>query len=203
MSCDGSKGDMQNQKCWKNEDTINIHDSSEYVHSPNCDNPIRTVDGHSCEQVRKNEHEKDLLVKDARRFCEILGIHSQLIFVYLYHLASFSWQRRKRRCGDMKVQRNYSTGLIIYKYVLLCLVLSSSLLAPINATASASPAPIKFPSQIQSSNVTPRPNSHFRLPPSTSAKLTLPYILESYSYKDKSRALTAPSPKSGIPKGNK
>ena len=174
--------------------------SVEYGDFHYCDNVIRTVDDPSCDITKKYENNKDLMAMTLQSTA--LSIHGHMIFSYLHHLATFSWQRRKRRCCKEKQQRNSATGVTIFTYVLVCLVLSSSFLASINATASSSPDNMKFSSNSPSFNTSYMSKSYFLVPSSEDAKFTFPYLFGQAGRNGKSSELVAEASRSRETIGN-
>ena len=166
-----------------------------------CDHFVHTVDDSSCDIPKNNLNHKELMALNVQSTS--LSIHSHIIFSYLYHLATFSWQRRKRRCYKEKQKWNSATGVTIYTYVLVCLVFSSSFLAPINATAASSPDNMKFSSNRRSLNISYISKSHFIVPSSDNAKITFPYRLGTSDRNGRSSDLIAEASRSRETRGNK
>ena len=73
---------------------------------------------------------------------------SHIVFSYLSHLTTFSWQRRKRRrLASTKEDQKYVTRVTNLISLVSFLVLSSSFsVSPINATVSYPPESIRLPS---------------------------------------------------------
>ena len=170
-NCDEQKIKARSMSCKNIKNALGA--SAEYGDFHNCDNVNRALVGQCCDISKRNED--DRVLRTINMKSAVINTCGDVIFSYLYHLATFSWQRRKRRgCKE----NNHANELTNYKCLLLFLVLSCSFLEPINATSLSTPTNIKFTTKNTSSsfNDSYMSKAHVIAPLSGDAKVTYPYL---------------------------